>query len=119
MSVADPGSDRGGSAMPSESAGATMKRIVAAGSLIAWLSVAWPAVGAEKPLVVELWPGKAPDETGDIGAETVRMSPKLTNKEVEVTEPFRLVTNVTKPTLAIYLPAKEKNTRAAVLICPG
>jgi acetyl esterase/lipase len=96
-----------------------MNRIVAAVSLIACLCLACPAAGGEKPTVVELWPGKVPDETGKIGPETVRMSPKLTRKEVEVTEPTRLVTNVTKPTLTIYRPAKEKDTGAAVLICPG
>jgi len=74
---------------------------------------------ADKPLVVELWPGKAPDETGDIGAETVRMSPKLDKKQVEVTEPTKLVTNVSKPTITIYRPAKEKDTGTAMLICPG
>jgi acetyl esterase/lipase len=68
---------------------------------------------------VELWPGKVPDETGTIGPEKVRMSPRLSRKEVEVTEPTRLVTNVTRPTLTIYRPAKEKDTGTAVLICPG
>ena len=47
------------------------------------------------------------------------MSPKSDRKHVEVTEPTRLVTNVTKPTLTIYRPAKEKDTGTAVLICPG
>ena len=70
-------------------------------------------------MVVELWRGKVPDETGGIGAEKVLMSPKFTRKEVEVTEPTRLVTNVTKPTITIYRPAKDKDTWAAVLICPG
>ena len=73
----------------------------------------------DKPLVVELWPGKTPDETADIGAETTRMSPKLDKKQVEVTEPTKMVTNVTKPTITIYRPAKEKDTGTAVLICPG
>jgi acetyl esterase/lipase len=72
-----------------------------------------------KPLVIDLWPGKAPDETGDIGAETVQMSPKLDKKQVEVTEPTKMVTNVTKPTITIYRPAKEKDTGTAMLICPG
>jgi acetyl esterase/lipase len=96
-----------------------MKRIVAAVSLITLLSASWPAAGADKPLVVELWPDKAPDEAGDIGPEVVRMSPKLTRKEVEVTEPTRLVTNVTKPTITVYRPAKDRDTGTAVLICPG
>ena len=30
-----------------------------------------------------------------------------------------MVTNVTKPTLSIYRPAKEKDTRTAMLVCPG
>ena len=81
--------------------------------------LAAPALAADKPLVVELWPGKPPDEPGTIGAENVRMSPKLDRKQVEVTEPTRLVTNVTKPTLTVYRPAKDKDTGAAMLICPG
>jgi acetyl esterase/lipase len=87
--------------------------------LFAWIWTACPAVGAENPQVVEIWPGQAPEETGNIGAEMVRMSPKLDHKQVEVTEQTRLITNVTKPTLTIYRPAKEKDTGTAVLICPG
>src|SRR5205085_1658325 len=71
------------------------------------------------PVVVELWPGKPPEEPGTIGPEKVVMSPKLDHKQVEVTDSTRMITNVTKPTLTIYRPAKEKDTRAAVIICPG
>jgi acetyl esterase/lipase len=88
-------------------------------SLVTCLCVAWSAVGADKPLVVEIWPGRIPDESGNIGEEKFRMSPKLDRKQVEVTEPTKLVTNVTKPTLTIYRPAKDKDTGTAVLICPG
>src|SRR5262245_40946785 len=87
--------------------------------LLTWLCVACPAGAADKPLVLELWPGKAPEETGDLGAEKVVMSPKLDRKQVEVTESTRMLTNVTKPTITIYRPAKEKDTGTAVLICPG
>ncbi len=96
-----------------------MKRIVAAVSPLIWLCLTWPALGADKPTVVELWPGKIPDDVGDIGPEKVRMSPKLTRKEVEVTESTRLVTNVSKPTITVYRPAKDKDNGAAILICPG
>jgi acetyl esterase/lipase len=96
-----------------------MHRIVAAVSLLICLCPPWLAAGGEKPKIVELWPGKAPDEPRDIGPELVRMSPRLTRKEVEVTEPTRLVTNVSKPTITIYRPAKEKDTGTAILICPG
>jgi acetyl esterase/lipase len=88
-------------------------------SLVIAMGVAWPAVGANKPVVVEIWPGKAPEESGDIGKETVHMSPELDRKQVEVTESTRLVTNVTRPTLTIYRPAKDKDTGTAILICPG
>ncbi len=94
-------------------------RFVLIVSLVTCLCVAWSAVGADKPLVVEIWPRRIPDESGNIGEEKFRMSPKLDRKQVEVTEPTRLVTNVTKPTLTIYRSATDKNTGTAMLICPG
>ena len=94
-------------------------RSAATVSLMMCLCLVYPAVGAESPLVVEIWPGEAPDETGDIGAEKSRMSsPSPDSRRVEVTEPTRLITNVTKPTLTIYRPAKERDTGTAMLICP-
>src|SRR5262245_41968174 len=78
-----------------------------------------PPATADPPLVVEVWPGKVPDEPGGIGAEYVRMSPSLDRTQVEVTESTRMITNVTKPTLTIYRPAKDKDTGTAVVICPG
>jgi len=70
-------------------------------------------------LVFEIWPGKVPEEIGNIGPERIRMSPKLDRKQVEVTEPTRLITAVTNPTLTVYRPPKEKETGTAILICPG
>ena len=40
---------------------------------LAWLSPAWSAAGGGEPLVVDLWPGQAPDEAGNIGPEKVVM----------------------------------------------
>src|SRR5437867_6897847 len=82
------------------------------------LILAWSAFAAD-PLVVEIWPVKVPDDNGDIGPERFRMSPALDRKHVEVTEPTRMNTDVTKPTLTIYRPQKEKDTGTAMLICPG
>jgi acetyl esterase/lipase len=96
-----------------------MVRLAGLAFLVSWLCLVWPTAGADRPTIVELWPGKAPDETGDMGPERALLSPRLSCKEVEVTEPTRMVTNVSKPTLTIYRPAKEKNTGTAVLICPG
>jgi acetyl esterase/lipase len=95
-----------------------MSRLTAFASLLALFCVS-VVVGADSPQVVELWPGKAPDEPGTIGAEYVRMSKPESRKQTEVTEPTRLITNVTKPTMTIYRPAKEKDTGSAMLICPG
>jgi len=82
------------------------------------ICVAWTAHAAE-PLVLEVWPGKAPEETGNIGPERIRMSPKLDRKQVEVTESTRLITGVTNPTITIYRAPRDKETGTAMLICPG
>ena len=87
--------------------------------LTAGICLAGPLIAADKPLVVDLWPGKVPDAIGNIGAEKILMSPRLDRKQVEVTEPTRMVTNVSKPTITIYRPAKDKDTGTAMLICPG
>jgi acetyl esterase/lipase len=74
--------------------------------------VAASAGAADKPLVVDVWPGKpAGDDAGKIGEE------KFT--EVKSAPNIKWITNVTKPTLTIYKPAKDKDTGVAVLICPG
>jgi acetyl esterase/lipase len=96
-----------------------MKRSASALSLIVWVSATSMAISDEKPLVVDLWPGKPPEENGGIGAEYVRMSPRLDRKQVEVTEPTRMITNVTQPTISIYRPAKEMATGTAIIVCPG
>jgi len=87
--------------------------------LVVWLCAGRPAPAADNPPAVELWPGKVPEETGNLGEERSLMSPKLERKQVEVTEPTRLVTNVSKPTITIYRPAKDKDAGTAMLICPG
>jgi len=87
--------------------------------MVTWICVAWPVAGADDSLVVEIWPGKVPDESGNIGPERLLMSPKLDHKQVEVTEPTQMVTGVTKPTITIHRPAKDKDTGTAMLICPG
>jgi len=66
-----------------------------------------------KPLaVVDVWPGTAPGEKGDIGPE------KETPQRPGQKQVVRL-TNVSKPTLTVYAPPKDKANGAAVVICPG
>jgi acetyl esterase/lipase len=106
-------------ASDAEPVGAIMARFAPMAFLICGLCVARPVTAADRPLVVELWPDKAPDEPGTIGAEKVVMSPKLDRKQVEVTESTRMITNVTRPTITIHRPPKEKDSGTAVIICPG
>ena len=78
-----------------------------------------PGARAAEPKIVRLWPGRAPDEIGGIGPERERMSPRLERVQVEVTEPTRLLTDVTEPTITIQAPPPGKGNGAAVIICPG
>src|SRR2546421_8583771 len=64
---------------------------------------------------IALWPGTAPGEKGDIG------------KEVDTTKPDPTVTpekyitrlgNVSKPTITLLKPPADKDTGAAVVVCP-
>jgi len=74
--------------------------------------VASSATAAE-PLVVDLWPGKTPGDIGIDGQEASRIH------QSPIVGPTKLITNVSKPTLTIYRPAKDKNSGTAMLICPG
>ena len=85
-----------------------MNRLVAFLTLLAVLFVAPLARTAEKPEVLDVWPGKPPGETKAIAEE-----------KMEDSRGVKRITNVSKPTLTIYRPAKDKDTGAAVVICPG
>ena len=87
--------------------GLTMHARVSIAAVLGLICVVRAAAGAE-PLVVEIWPGKVPNENGGIGPERIRMSPKLDRKQVEVTEPTRLITAVTNPAISLYRPPKDK-----------
>jgi acetyl esterase/lipase len=89
-----------------------MNRTARALSLFVGLCMTCLARTAE-PLVVDLWPGKTPADIGINGEEKSRIHPS------PIVGPTKLITNVTKPTLTIYQPEKDKNTGTAMLICPG
>lgn len=74
----------------------------------------WPSLAAEppaKPIVMNVWPATAPGEKGDLDDE--RLLPPRGEKPVD------RLTDVSVPTITVYKPAEEKDTGAAVLICPG
>jgi acetyl esterase/lipase len=60
--------------------------------------------------VFNIWPGAAPDQTEDIGNKYML---------VERRRPFYQITNVSVPTLAVYLPDADKANGAAILVLPG
>ncbi len=97
-----------------------MKQIAVTAALFVCLGFTCPGVAGDKPLVLDVWPGKAAeDDAGNIGAEKF-FELKVAGKPYRVAgKPTKWLTNVTKPTLTVYRPAKDKDTGAAVLICPG
>lgn len=74
------------------------------------------AASAAEPTVIDLWPGKPPGETKELPPEADVN--KATDPPVGDRKIIKL-TNVSKPTLAVYRPAADRDTGAAVIICPG
>ena len=70
----------------------------------------------EKLPVLNLWPDKPPDETGSVGEEKDTSTPKSGKI---AGQPVIRLGNVSKPTITVYRPAKDKDTGAAVIVCPG
>lgn len=75
------------------------------------LPLALPASAAE-PVVVKLWPGKAPGEKKELPAEAF-IEPKKGQAEV------KRLGNVSEPTVTIYSPPKDKANGTAVVVAPG
>ncbi len=69
---------------------------------------------APEPLV--LWPKEVPGGKGDVAPEA-----DITKPEDTLIAGRRIIKlgNVSNPTLTVYKPAKEIDTGAAVLVCPG
>ena len=68
-------------------------------------------LAGEKHLTFDVWPGDVPGEEGDVDEEKAL--------EPRGDRPIIRLTNVTKPTITLYKPPKQKDTGAAILICPG
>ncbi len=77
------------------------------------LGLAAAVQASDNPLVLPLWPGKAAGDYGTIGPERVR------DPSDSPTKTAKWITNVTKPTISVFRPAKDKNTRVAMVVCPG
>src|SRR5215475_12492019 len=71
---------------------------------------------SEPTKVIQLWNGPAPGDKGDIDIEADTTKP--TDRPVAGKPVIRLG-HVSKPSIAIYRPPSDKDTGAAVLVCPG
>jgi len=69
------------------------------------------AASAQGPPTLDVWPGKPPDETETVGAETSEI--KGDKRKIKI------VSNVTRPTITVFRAPSDKDTGTAVLICPG
>lgn len=66
-----------------------------------------------KPIVLDLWPGTAPGEKGDMPVEAFQPEKAGENP------PVKRLGNISKPTLTVTRPKKELDTGTAVVIAPG
>ncbi|MBL9201575.1 MAG: alpha/beta hydrolase [Opitutaceae bacterium] len=71
---------------------------------------------AAAPLVLNVWPGTPPGDTKTLPPEADQT--KDSDKLIAGRRIIKLG-NVSTPQLAVYRPAKAKDTGAAVVICPG
>ena len=83
------------------------------------LFIGFAPIRAQQPVVLDLWPGKPPGDVGVAGEEKY-IQLMVKGKPYEVAgKPTKWLTNVTKPELHVYHPAKDKDTGVAMLIAPG
>lgn len=80
------------------------------------LAQACRAETAAAPQPIPLWPAEVPGEKGDIGEEKDMSKPK--DRDVSG-RPVVRIGNVSKPSITVYRPPCNKDTGAAVLVCPG
>ena len=90
------------------------------GVVCAWLLASaisgFSSVRAAAPEVVHVWPGSPPGETKTLPPE--EDVNKATDEPVGG-RPIIKLTNVSTPTLSVFRPEPDKDTGAAVVICPG
>src|SRR5947209_6150526 len=80
-----------------------------------WFVVGLATLGrtADEPATqtIDLWPGAVPGENGDIGEEEA--------KSRDGGQTITSLTNVSKPTITVSRPEKDKDTGVAIVVCPG
>ena len=71
---------------------------------------------AAEPLVMNLWPNSPPGETKELPPEADQTKP---DDQLIAGRRVARIGNVSAPQIAVYRPTAEKDTGAAVVICPG
>ena len=92
---------------------AAMKRVLILACVAVGLNTGGAAREADKPLVLDVWPGKAVGDHGQIGPERVRAPAEAPTKDA------KWITNVTRPTMSVFHPDAANRAGVAILICPG
>lgn len=80
------------------------------------LVVAMPCASIAQQHTLPLWPNGNPEPTTITGPE---IDPTTDVNRIVSGKVTVRITNVSRPTLSVYLPPKGKNTRAAALVMPG
>lgn len=75
-----------------------------------------PLNGGEPSQTINVWPGRPPGEMKELPPEGDTSKPG--DRQV-AGRPVVRIGNVSTPTLSVYRPAPEKDTGAAIVICPG
>jgi acetyl esterase/lipase len=65
---------------------------------------------------IPLWPKGAPDEKGEVGQEHDTTKP---DGDLVAGQRVIRLGNVSRPTITLYRPPKEKDAGAVVVVCPG
>jgi predicted amidohydrolase/acetyl esterase/lipase len=90
-----------------------MKRVLVVACVSLWFNAVSAAPAADAPLVLDVWPGKAVGDHGQIGPERVRAPAEAPTKDA------KWITNVTRPTLSVFQPEAANRAGVAIVICPG
>lgn len=85
--------------------------------MLLWVAFSSGAWAAEPAPTVELWSGAAPGDQGPLAGPEQDLT-KPSDHQVAGKRVVRLG-NVARPTISVHRPPAEKDTGAAVLICPG
>lgn len=86
-------------------------------AVLAFLLASSAAVAnSAEPITLNLWPGQPPGETKTFPAEADQTKPE--DRLIAGRKIIKLG-NVSTPQIAVYRPAKEKNTGVSVVIAPG